>query len=73
MTGALSPAEVIAALNVGYRHIDAAWKHDTERSLGEAPRQRAAAPRANSRIPNPVERSPAAGARPLADATDWQP
>ena len=36
MTGSLDPAEIVAALKAGYRHIDTARKYGTERAVGEA-------------------------------------
>jgi diketogulonate reductase-like aldo/keto reductase len=36
MTGGFSADEVLAALKVGYRHIDTARKYGTERAVGEA-------------------------------------
>ncbi len=38
MTGGLSAATVLAALQAGYRHIDTARKYGTERAVGEAMR-----------------------------------
>lgn len=38
MTGSLDPAEIVAALKAGYRHIDTARKYGTERAVGEAMR-----------------------------------
>jgi diketogulonate reductase-like aldo/keto reductase len=38
MLGARAAESVAAALGVGYRHIDAAWKYGTERGVGEGMR-----------------------------------
>jgi 2,5-diketo-D-gluconate reductase B len=38
MTGAVTSAEVMAALKAGYRHIDTARKYGSERAVGEAMR-----------------------------------
>jgi len=39
MTGSMSPDEIVAALNAGYRHIDAARKYGTEAIVGEGMRK----------------------------------
>jgi len=38
MTGSMSPGEMVAALQAGYRHIDAARKYGTEQIVGEGMR-----------------------------------
>jgi diketogulonate reductase-like aldo/keto reductase len=38
MTGSMSPGELVAALQAGYRHIDAARKYGTEPVVGEGMR-----------------------------------
>jgi 2,5-diketo-D-gluconate reductase B len=38
MTGSMAPGELVAALNAGYRHIDAARKYGTEQVVGDGMR-----------------------------------